>query len=238
MRLGSIGAGVSGLGFTVSGSSPYFTPDPEQYISGTTNGMPNQAMTIDSSMQQYLSSDVKRISNGQPPNGGTTPSGIQADYRRAAENYCNTSYGTIGCAGQNADAVADKYSALFLQIAKTVPAPQYAQAYGSMYDFLFNGGYALAQSGATAQTGQLPSPVPTPVVTPAQSSAPAQNSTNWTATPFGTSAVVSTTPTSISQVATSGQSSTPAASATDSGLSTTTILLIAGAAALFLFSRK
>lgn len=241
------GPGLRGLGYTVSAGPPYFTPDSLVAANGSVNGIPTTAISLDSFMQEQVASDVNGAAGeGRMPQGGqvgVTPSAIQAAYRTMAERQCQAYSFTCPT---SPDTVADTYSALLFRILQGIPAPQSAKSYGTMYNYLFNGGYAADAAGQSQLTGQLPAPAVTPAM-----SAPVQTASVTPAAPFGTTAVVATTPAALvpltSQTQTAvgqtsngsvAQTSNSSTSDTSTGLSTTDMLAIAAGIALLFFTGK
>lgn len=226
---------VSGLGYSVSGSAPYFSPDPMATASGSVNGIPTTAISLDSFLQQQVANDVAgAVGLGRLPQDtqpGTTAATIQGLYRTMAERQCQAYAFT--CSG-SPDSLADTYSSVLFQALKAAPPPQSAKSYSSLYDYLFTGGAAAEAAGQSQLTGQLPAPAAPPVAAAVAaavqpSPAPSPSPTPVYATPapavLAAPALYSTAmPSSTSAaVDTSGSAITAAAPAVDtSGLSLST----------------
>jgi hypothetical protein len=117
MRLGSIG-------YSVSPTQPYFTPDPQQFV--TVNPANGMAPFVTETTESYLQSNLV----GQMQNSGQYVGWSQADWINAltadAVQRC-ASY-PASCAGTSPQALGQKYGALAYQImqqklSQTIYAP-------------------------------------------------------------------------------------------------------------------
>jgi hypothetical protein len=114
--------GIAGLGYAISATPPYFTPDPDQYVTITpTNGSPAfQADSTESYLQKNL---VGQMQNSGQYNGWTLAQWIAAITADAVQR-CGFYPGS--CGSSTPEQLGQKYGTLAYQIMQMKATQQQA----------------------------------------------------------------------------------------------------------------